>query len=409
MVGKKLFNVIVIKCVILIVGLLFFIPGFWSSSSTSFAAEMKTLTIGSIWDLTGTGADIEGVMQKGEALCKDYINANGGIVVNGQHYQVNIIGLDGQSTTAASVTAAQQLVYQKKVSFVIGQTTPNEVEAIRSVTDPNKVLYIAGCDDTPSAKFPYTISAIYPYKWPKTAEYDYLVKTYPNVKTVAVLNQDEAGNMASGAEAIVQIKKHGLTLGKHMIYPFNTTDYLPIVTKLVATKPDAIDMCLNMPSNAAMIVKDARQLGFTGPILGGSPWDPKMELEQIGAQYATDFIWPTVDPTEKDAQSQIPALMAKVMKLWNDTYHVPFVLDSLQGWNPLWVLKQAIENAQSLDPTAVARDFAHMTAIETAYGAAKVGGQQTYGINAVVVGNVPLTRLQNGKAQFLGWFPLEIP
>jgi len=380
-----------------------------ANTGAATTAAAKTLNIGSVWDLTGTGANIEGVMAKGEALCKDYINNNGGITINGQKYLINIISLDSQSTDAAAVNAAQQLVSQSKVSFVIGQTTPDEVEAIRSITDQNKVLYIAGTDDTPDAKFPYTFTALYPYKWPKTPEYDYLVKTYPNVKTVAVFNQDEAGNMASGVEAIAQIQKHGLTLGDHLIYPFNTTDYLPLVTKLVGTKPDAIDMCLNMPSSAAEIVKDARQLGFTGPILGGSPWDPTSELNQIGAAYATDFIWDTIDPTEADAQSQIPSQMQTVMKDWNDTYHVPFVLDALQGWNPLWVLKQAIEKAQSLDPTVVAQALENMTTIETGYGQATMGGKQTYGINAVVAGSVPLTRLENGKAEFLGWFKLNIP
>ena len=367
-----------------------------TTAPTSSSAAAQTLNIGAIWNLTGTGSDSEAVMVKGMNLCIDYVNNNGGITVNGVKYKLKVTTLDAQSTTAGSVTAAQQLVSQNKVSFVIGETTPWEVEAIRGVTDPNKVLYVSGTNDTPSDKFPYTITALYPYKWPKTPLYDYLVKTYPNVKTVAVLNQDEAGNMASGAEGIAQIQKHGLTLGDHLIYPFATTDYLPVVTKLVATNPDAIDMCLNMPSNAALIVKYARQAGFTGPIMGASPWDPTTELNMIGANYATDFIWNTIDTTAADAQSQLPVEMTQVMKLWNDTYHVPFVLDSLQGWDSLIVLTQAIEAAQSLDPTAVMQAFGKMGTINTAWGKANIGGLQTYGINAVVCENIPLTRLQKG-------------
>jgi branched-chain amino acid transport system substrate-binding protein len=342
-------------------------------------------------------------------LCKDWINAKGGITVNGQKYLINIIGKDTKSSAEGAVTAAQELVFQNKVKFVIGQPTPAEVEAVRSITDPNKVVYMAACNDSPDPKFPYTFTAIYPYKWPKTPLYDYLVKTYPNAKTVAVFNQDEGGNMASGAEAIAQIQKHGLTLGEHMVYPFNTEDYLPVVTKLVATKPDAIDQCLNMPSHAALVVKDARQLGYTGPIMGGSPWDPGLELSQIGANYATDFFWPSFDPTAPENKSQIPSQMTEVMKLWDNAYHVPFVLDCLQGWDSLWCLTQAIEKAQSLDPDAVVKAFENMKTIETGYGTATIGGLKTYGINGVVCESIPITRLQNGKTEFEGWFKLQIP
>jgi branched-chain amino acid transport system substrate-binding protein len=403
---KKLFLITLIIAVIAVLVL----AGCAKSAGTTSAGGGKVLNIGAVWGLTGTDADIHGVMAKGETLCESWLNSQGGITVNGQKYKINVITLDTKSTVEGAIMAAQQLVFQNKVKFVTGQPTPAEVEGVRSITDPNKVMYMAATDDTPSSKFPYTFTSLYPYKWPKTPLYDYLVKTYPNVKTVAVMNQDEAGNVASGAEAIVQIQKHNLTLGDHEVYPFAATDYLPIVTKVVSTNPDAIDMCLNMPSHAAVIVKDARQLGYTGPIFGGSPWDPNLELSIVTAQYATDFFWPTFDPSAPENQSLIPPQMAQVIQIWNQTYQgVPFVLDSLQGWDSLWCLTQAIEKAQSLDPTAVAKAFENMGTIETGYGTAPIGGLQTYGINAVVCESIPITRLENGKTEFEGFSKLQIP
>jgi branched-chain amino acid transport system substrate-binding protein len=400
---KKLFLIIICLTVIVPLALV----GCAKAATTTSAGNV--LNIGAVWGLTGTDADIHGVMAKGETLCEAWINSNGGITVNGVKYKINVITLDTKSTTEGAVTAAQQLVFNNKVKFVTGQPTPAEVEAVRSITDPNKVFYMAATDDTPNSTFSYTFTSLYPYKWPKTPLYDYLVKTYPQVKTVAVMNQDEAGNVASGAEAIVQIQKHGLTLGDHEVYPFDTTDYLPVVTKVVNTHPDAIDMCLNMPSHAALIVKDARQLGYTGPIFGGSPWDPSLELSIITPDYATDFFWPTFDPTNPDNASQVPPEMSTVMKLWADTYNVPFVLDCLQGWNALWCTVQAIEKANSLDPTAVAKAFESMGTIDTGYGVSPIGGLQTYGINAVVCEPIPITRLENGKTEFAGFSPLHIP
>jgi ABC-type branched-subunit amino acid transport system substrate-binding protein len=164
-----------------------------------------------------------------------------------------------------------------------------------------------------------------------------------------------------------------------------------------------------MPSNAALFVKDARQMGYTGPIFGGSPWDPSLELSIVTPQYATDFFWPTFDPTAPENQSQVPSQMTQVMKLWDDTYHVPFVLDALQGWDALWCLTQAIEKAQSLDPATVAKAFENMGTIQTGYGTAPIGGLKSYGINNVVGEPIPITRLENGKTEFAGWNQLTIP
>ena len=178
----------------------------------STSAAPKTLDIGDIWGLTGPDADSHAIMQKGAAMAAKYINDNGGINVAGQKYLINLVTKDTKSTADGAVTGAQELVFQAKVKFVEGLPTPFEVSAVRSITDPNKVFYLGMVEEDPSPDFPYTFSATYPYKWPKQAIYAALMKYYPNVKTVTVLNQDEAGNMSAGAEAIVQIQKLGLTI-----------------------------------------------------------------------------------------------------------------------------------------------------------------------------------------------------
>ena len=50
------------------------------------------------------------------------------------------------------------------------------------------------------------------------------------------------------------------------------------------------------------------------------------------------------------------------------------------GFEAFWVLAQAIENAQSVDPTVVKNAFEKMTKFETTTGPGKLGGAKTYGI-----------------------------
>jgi hypothetical protein len=70
---------------------------------------------------------------------------------------------------------------------------------------------------------------------------------------------------------------------------------------------------------------------------------------------------------------------------------------------------QAIEKAQSLDPTVVATTFQNLKSIDTAEGPATIGGLKTWGINATVITQCPLSRFKDGKTEFIGFFPLNVP
>jgi branched-chain amino acid transport system substrate-binding protein len=367
----------------------------------------QTLTIGAVWGLTGPGADISRIMRMGEDLCKDWINSNGGITVNGQQYLIELIVEDTKGSAEGGVTAAQKLVFQNKVKFVVGHTVATEVMAVRSVTDPNKVLYCADIGPV-SGDFPYTFTAKFGNTIPKSIEYDYLQEAYPDVKVVAMMNQDEAMNIESAEAGMAEVEKRGLELGIHLVYPFDTADYLPLITKVVATKPDAIDLNLAYPADISSMVKYARQQGFTGPMFANAAFDPNMMIGMIGAEYATDFFIPTLDT--KDPAQRPSTYMTTMIDLWGETYKdVPFFSDSMGGWNSLQVLSMVLEKAQSLDPTQVADTFTKMGDFVTIYGPSKMGGQKTYGFNGMVVADCPMTRIQNGKPEFIGWIPVDIP
>jgi branched-chain amino acid transport system substrate-binding protein len=371
-------------------------------------SEAKTLKIGSVWGLTGPGSEFGLLAKNGEALCKDWINAKGGITVKGEKYLIEIVTEDIKATAEGAVTAANKLVYQDKVKFILGLAAPFQVDAVASVTEPNKVAYFAAIHDNVSPRTPYTVSAMYGYGSPKPVVYDYLHKTYPLVKKVAFTEIDEPAVQKAADAARAEIKKLGLTDVGNVKYPFGTQDYYAILNKVLTYKPDALDINMEFPGGAAAIAKQARELGFTGPILGNSPWDPVFVRDKIGSkEYATDFVIPAFEPVS--AAADLPAITKKIVQLWVDTYKVPFVADSLHGWDPVQELAQAIEAAQSFDSGDVIKAFQKMKTIECSVGSAKVGGLKTYGINNMVVQPCPLTVLKNGEVKFVGFMPLNIP
>jgi len=354
-----------------------------------------------VFEMTGPAAPGVVPMVRGVTECANWINNKGGIDVKGEKYKINLIIVDSKGTPDGGINAANRLVFKDKVKYIVGEVFPFMCEAVRSISDPNKVLYFTSQYDLPNPAYPYTLSATYPYIATKPVLYDYLVKAYPNVKKVAMSHQDEAGNTRAALAAEKEISKHGLQLTINEVYPFATSDHLALATKMVGTNPDAVDFNMEFTEGGADFVKCLRQTGFKGPILQSTGPDVNAVIPMVGnPAYATDWILPTFDPAKVRAGSVLPDFL----KLWGNAYHVPFMNDAIRGWNPLYCLVQSIQKAQSLDPTDVVKAFTSMRTIDTVEGTAKVGGLKTFGFNGTVLEPCPLTRVMNGKPEFVGWY-----
>ena len=152
------------------------------------------------------------------------------------------------------------------------------------------------------------------------------------------------------------------------------------------------------------ILKTARQLGFKGPVFGTTPASIEEVGRVAGKDSATD--WFNTSPVV-DSPGMTP--MIKQIKQMHLDKYGHFSLDYLIGWDGIWCLVQAIEKAQSLDPSVVAETWEKMNRIETAYGTGTMGGLKTYGVNHVVVKPFPISRLMNGVAEHIKWVLPEVP
>jgi branched-chain amino acid transport system substrate-binding protein len=94
-----------------------------------------------------------------------------------------------------------------------------------------------------------------------------------------------------------------------------TTDFKAQLTKIIATKPEVLYVS-DYYNDAALIAKQARELGFKGPLIGGDGWDsPK--LSEIGGaaiegsfftnHYAADDTRPVVQDFVKKYKTKFGA------------------------------------------------------------------------------------------------------
>lgn len=185
-------------------------------------------------------------------------------------------------------------------------------------------------------------------------------------------------------------------------WQWGTVDFLPVFTKILAAKPDVV---LAMVSGQAQYqLMAARQLGFKGPFYSNSPLAPEVFLNVAGAEVCTDLIVNAVNTQKSNAPIE------KVMALWAKAYKEPFVSDSLLAYDAVWILVQAMEKAQSLEPQQVMAALEGMTAlgdVQTLHGPGKMGGMERFGVNRVLVRPVAISHMDKSEVVYAGFIQPE--
>ena len=367
----------------------------------------KVIKIGTIMGLTGPSSIPSLAFDRGWDIYGDKLKEQGGIKIGNDRYVFEFIHEDSKATAETAGTAANKLVTHDKVKFVIGNMLETEAQAIYQVTGPAKVLYLMGNINIPehpadvSLKKPLLFRpAVHP-DIAQAGDLDFLKKAYPNAKKIAVVSPDAA------IEGMVDLLKvQASQRGQQVIlvekWAWGTTDFIPIYTRVLASKPDVI---FAMNSGQAMFqLIAARQLGFKGPFISNSPLGADVFVHVVeDPGMLTDVLVNSIDvfhPTDfiKDLQRRWAAKYGKE----------PFISDCVHASDMPWILAQAMEKAQSIEPEKVAAALESMTApgsLKVAYGTGYMGGKKRFGVNRVLYRPIPLTRIMNGKTEFIGFAP----
>jgi branched-chain amino acid transport system substrate-binding protein len=382
--------------------------------AAGFCAEKqapKTLTIGCIAGLSGFSAGGERGIAQGSQLAVDYVNNDGGITINNEKYLINLVTEDHKSTTEGAAAAATKLVYSDKVKLIAGGTMPFTNIAINSVTEPAKVLNAAVWNLASPAEYgPKT-----PYKFVTMngaiegveTMLAFLAEAHPEIKTIAVLHPDDGSVRFIQPHLIRVANKHGIKLsGKIIPFANDTVDFTTVTKKALARNPDAIGITAGWPTMTAAVLKIARQAGYTKPIWCSTYQSAEECLNIAGKEVSNLFYQhglladdPQNDPMVKEIQS-----MARAKYGEQPIYYTAL------GFDNAWMLLQAIEAAQSTDPTKVRDKWETLDNMKSVWGGiAHVGGRKTYGIRHTVTHPIPIIGLMNGEIKTMKWIDFTAP
>jgi branched-chain amino acid transport system substrate-binding protein len=344
----------------------------------------KDLVIGINTPLSGAAAPTGLGLLRAMELAVEDINATGGIKAGKETYTLKLITYDNKYDAKEAVASVNKLIYNDKVKYII-TTGGTCVIAVNPLITENKILHIGytyGGKKATNPNAPYTFRSIMEPIQGHSALLPYIVEKF-KVKTIALTSTDDETGLIQAEDAEVVAKRLGLTITDKAFAPRGTADFTPMLTKLIAKRPQAIDFGAWAGSDGPLACKQAKELGYTGVmIFSYSQSIPTFEKVAAGFMDGVLFygIYAT-DPTP---------IATQAAKRYEEKYKQKFDPIVWRNSDVGYVLKKAIETAGSVDPTAV-KDAMPKVQIDGVFGRTRIGGKSYYGIDCQFLFAVPLT------------------
>ncbi|MFC1919984.1 ABC transporter substrate-binding protein [Chloroflexota bacterium] len=200
-----------------------------------------------------------------ELAAKD-INSQGGIVLDGEKYTIEIIAYDHKFNPVEVATTIDRLILEDKV---------NVINVLQFTDILSGKAASANIIAIPFEWHPRVVHTDYPYQFGGTTSveqvtgefYKWLGQNRPDIKRVARLaSADTMGYYvaeAGGNSAVAE----GFEIVATEFYDRATTDFTASMLRILATNPDIIDDCAATAAHSAEMAKAARSLGYDGPFI----------------------------------------------------------------------------------------------------------------------------------------------
>ncbi len=297
------------------------------------------------------------------------INAAGGVL--GRPLEVVI--LDDETGVNKAVLATDRLLKKERVSAILGPTTSGNSLAVMGKAAMAKVPLIS-CSAAEKITKP-----VNPYVF-KVAPSDRLAVARilahakkQGYKKLAILTVSDGFGQA-GREVLKElVPADGFELTADEVFGPKDTDMTAQLTKIQATKPDAI-ICWGTNPGPAVVAKNRVQLGIATPLYMSHGVASKKFIELAG-EAAEGLLLPagkiTVAEKLPDSDPQKAQLVAYA-KTYEEKFHSPVSTFGGHGYDSLHLAVKAIETAGSDKPQAI-RD-----ALEKTKDFPGIGGIFTY-------------------------------
>jgi branched-chain amino acid transport system substrate-binding protein len=318
-------------------------------------ASAKELKIGFVGVTSGPAAAWGTSNVRSMQTRAAWINETGGVKIGGETYTIEILTFDDQKDPKRAIAGMEKMA-QEGIHYVVGPNVDDGAAAVRPVAEKNNIMY-----------FPYAFPKSL-YQKPASnavlgmianyqsgpAIYKYL-RDQKGVKTVAFVAANESDPLsqrdANESDPLSQ-RDGGVAAAKALglevvadkdTYQNDTRDFVPVLTPILRAKPDLLVLSGVAPGNAPLLIRSARELGYTGLISTETAQDAKV-LEEGAGELANGFI--------SVGGASTPEIRSKAMEEFIDRYVKMFGEYNDESNTKVYALEYIIETLKA-NPAAI--------------------------------------------------------
>ena len=318
--------------------------------------QSNEITIGVVLPLTGHLADAGKLMKNGYDLALDEVNT-----AQLANAQFKFIYEDNTSTPEGAVEDFNKLIHEDGVSVIIGPASSSATAAAFPVARDNQIVAISSTSGSRGLgaisdyvfRVPLTTDVVTPIGVKRT----HAKLGYQRVATL----YDKKDVFSSDREAALQqaFTEYNIEALTPETFQSGDTDFSEQLTRIKEGNPDAVFVSALPPEKPGILIQ-ARELGISVPIIITSLTDVEVQAAGDAAEGAITFIgWLPTDDT--------PGNQAYVQK-YTDTFGMEPNAFATASYTTVYILAEAIKNANATDSTAIRDALANIKDFDTVFG-----------------------------------------
>jgi branched-chain amino acid transport system substrate-binding protein len=259
------------------------------------------IKIGEYASLTGKEAGLGTLTHQGTVLAVEQINAAGGLLGR----PLELLTEDTESKPGESGTAVRKLIARDKVVAVLGEVASSRSLEGAPICQAAKIPMISPASTnarvTAIGNYIFRVCFIDPFQGPVLAKFALatlkvrriaILSSASSAYSVGLAKYFTAAFVAGGGRVVADAK-----------YSEGDKDFAAQLTAIRASGAEAI-FSPGYYAEGALVAKQARELGFTGPIFGGDSWE-NQALIDLGALFPRESLAPR-PPVRRGLSQTLP-------------------------------------------------------------------------------------------------------
>jgi branched-chain amino acid transport system substrate-binding protein len=354
--------------------------------ASSARADDGPIKIGHFGSITGKEAAFGTASRKGIILAIEEINAGGGILGR----QVEYVGEDIQSKAGESATAVKKLLSRDKVVAILGgNPSSNSLEAAplcQNAKIPMMALSSTNPKVTQVGSYIFRICFIDPFQGAVLAKFAH---DHLHARRIALLTPVSPYGIGLSNALRQRFTELGGEIVVEQKYAEGDKDFKAQLTTIRTLKPDVI-AATGYYTEAALICKQARELGLDVPVIGGDGWEAP-QLAELGGKAVEGTYYSTHYSASNDAP-EVKNFVKKFQARWDN--EVPEAVAAL-GYDAMMLYADAIRRAGTTDGPKLRDAIAATKNFPGVTGRTTIDAERNSSKPAVIL------TIRNGKTEFV--------